>query len=288
MEDARSRLAGIALMVGSFVVFALVDSGAKYLSASLPVGQVIFLRYIIATVYAAIVLSATGGLRFFKTKKPGMQFIRGILLAIATVTNFIALQYLRLDQTSAIMFSSPFWVCALSVPLLGESVGPRRWGAIVVGFLGVLVIVRPGTDGFHWAMLVSLVSPIAVSLYLIASRKVGETDSAQTSMFYPTLVGTIAVLPMLPPEWAPPTGYEWFVALVMGIAGGVGHQMLSQAHRMAPAPILAPFIYTQIISMAAMGYIFFGDVPDLWTFAGAAIVIGSGLYLLARERQLKT
>ena len=288
MEDARSRLAGIALMVGSFVVFARVDSGAKYLSASLPVGQVIFLRYIIATVYAAIVLSATGGLRFFKTKKPGMQFIRGILLAIATVTNFIALQYLRLDQTSAIMFSSPFWVCALSVPLLGESVGPRRWGAIVVGFLGVLVIVRPGTDGFHWAMLVSLVSPIAVSLYLIASRKVGETDSAQTSMFYPTLVGTIAVLPMLPSEWAPPTGYEWFVALVMGIAGGVGHQMLSQAHRMAPAPILAPFIYTQIISMAAMGYIFFGDVPDLWTFAGAAIVIGSGLYLLARERQLKT
>ncbi len=288
MEDARSRLAGIALMVGACVVFALVDAGAKYLSASLPVGQVIFLRYIIATVYAAIVLSATGGLRFFKTKKPGMQFIRGILLAIATVTNFIALQYLRLDQTSAIMFSSPFWVCALSVPLLGESVGPRRWGAIVVGFLGVLVIVRPGTDGFHWAMLVSLVSPIAVSLYLIASRKVGETDSAQTSMFYPTLVGTIAVLPMLPPEWAPPTGYEWFVALVMGIAGGVGHQMLSQAHRMAPAPILAPFIYTQIISMAAMGYIFFGDVPDLWTFAGAAIVIGSGLYLLARERQLKT
>ncbi|MGI9371807.1 MAG: DMT family transporter [Hyphomicrobiales bacterium] len=287
MDEARSRLIGIALMVGSFVVFAAVDASAKYLSASLPVGQVIFLRYIIATIYAAIILSATGGLRFFKTKKPGLQVVRGILLAIATVTNFIALQHLRLDQTSSIMFSSPLWVCALSVPLLGESVGPRRWAAVAGGFIGVLIIVRPGTEGFHWAMLVSLISPLAVALYLIASRKVGETDSAQTSMFYPTLVGTFAVLPMVPLEWAPPSGYEWFIAVIMGVSASVGHQMLSQAHRMAPAPILAPFIYTQIISMAAMGYIFFGDVPDRWTFAGAAIVIASGLYLLARERQLK-
>ena len=144
--------------------------------------------------------------------------------------------------------------------------------------------LQPGTDDFHWAMLLSLASTLSVALYLIASRKVGAVDRSETSVFYASIIGAIAAAPAAPVVWVAPNGFEWFLIVIMGLCGGIGHHILGQAHRMAPAPVLAPFIYTQIVSMVAMGYLFFGDVPDAWTIAGAAIVIGSGLYLLYRER----
>ncbi|MGI9483576.1 MAG: DMT family transporter [Hyphomicrobiales bacterium] len=287
MDEGKARLGGIALMIGAFIFFAGLDSCAKFLGASLPVAQTVFLRYVFAVGYALVFVWFSGGKSLFITKAPKLQIVRGLLLLAATLSNFVAVKYLRLDQTSAIMFSSPLWVCALSVPLLGEAVGPRRWIAVAFGFLGVLVIIRPGTDGFHWAMLLSLASTLSVAFYLIASRKVGAVDSSKTSVFYASVVGAVAAAPAAPFVWVPPDGFEWLLIVIMGLCGGIGHHMLSQAHRMAPAPVLAPFIYTQIVSMAAMGYLFFGDVPDAWTIAGASIVIGSGLYLLYRERRLQ-
>jgi drug/metabolite transporter (DMT)-like permease len=287
MDDAKMRTGGIALMICAFVLFAGLDSCAKFLGANLPVGQVVFLRYCFAAFYAIFYVWFSGGAAAFRTQKPKLQVARGLLLVLSTLSNFIAVRYLRLDQTSAIMFSSPLWVCALSVPLLGESVGPRRWVAVAIGFIGILVIIRPGTENFHWAMLLSLSGSLFVSFYLIISRMVAPFDNANTSVVYATLIGMLAAAPMAPLGWVPPNGFEWVIIVIMGLCGGIGHHILGQAHRMAPAPVLAPFIYTQIISMTAMGFLFFGDVPDRWTFAGVAIVVVSGLYLLYRESRAK-
>jgi len=287
MDDAKTRMGGIALTICAFILFAGLDSCAKYLGASLPVGQVVFLRYGLAVLYAVFYVWFSSGPRAFRTSKPKLQIIRGLLLVVSTLANFIAVRYLRLDQTSAIMFSSPLWVCALSIPMLGETVGPRRWVAVAIGFVGILVIIRPGTENFHWAMLLSLISSVSIAFYLIISRMVAPFDTSQTSVFYASIVGALASAPFAPMNWVPPSGYEWLLIVVMALCGGIGHHILGQAHRMAPAPVLAPFIYTQIISMTAMGYLFFGDVPDGWTFTGVAIVVISGLYLLYRESRAK-
>ncbi len=172
------------------------------------------------------------------------------------------------------------------MPLLGEHVGLKRWMAVAVGFLGVLIIMRPGTASFHWAMLLSAASSICGSIYNIVTRKVGGRDRAETSLFYVSFIGALAAAAPLPAMWQMPQGMQWLFLIFMGIAGGVGHYMLIEAHRLAPASALAPFVYTQIVWMILVGYVAFGDVPDRWTLIGAAIVVASGLFVFARERAL--
>ena len=225
-----------------------------------------------------------GGPALAITRHPGLQVLRGVLLMISTILNFTAISYLQLAQTAAIFFTIPLWVCALSVPLLGEHVGMKRWIAVLVGFLGVLVIMRPGSASFHWAMLLSVASSICGAFYNIATRKVGGRDRAETSLFYVSVIGAAAALVPLPWVWEMPQGLAWPLLVFMGIAGGIGHYMLIQAHRMAPASALAPFVYTQIVWMILVGYLAFGDLPDHWTLIGAAIVVACGLFVFAREK----
>jgi len=165
-------------------------------------------------------------------------------------------------------------------------VGVRRWLAVIVGFLGVLIIMRPGSAEFHWAMLISLCNALLGAFYNIATRKVGGHDSTETSLFYVGLVGTLVSATTLPQVWQTPQGFEWLLLLLMGLAGTAGHFMLIQAHRLAPASAIAPFIYTQIITMTISGALVFGQFPDGWTLVGAAIVVASGVYVFARERKM--
>ena len=188
---------------------------------------------------------------------------------------------------SLLFVSIPLWVCALSPLLLGERVGPRRWTAVVIGFFGVLIIIRPGTESFHWAMLLSLTTALSTALYQIATRKVGVEDRALTSVFYVSLVGSLAAVPIAPIDWVTPGLGQWSLLVLMGIFATSGHFMLAQAHRMAPAPVLAPFLYSQIIWMTVIGYLVFGDVPDALTIAGGSIVVASGLYVFYREQQVR-
>ncbi|WP_373505915.1 DMT family transporter [Aestuariivirga sp.] len=276
---------GILLMAAAVLIFAVLDGLAKYVMQTLPPPVAVFFRYLIALLLAMGLIERTGRPAIIISRHIGLQFIRGLMLLASTVLNFIALTYLQLAQTAAISFTIPLWVCALSVPLLGEHVGIRRWLAVVVGFIGVLIIMRPGTMSFHWAMFLSLGATFCGSIYNIATRKVGGRDRAETSLFYVGLFGTLfAVLP-LPWYWEMPQGIEWNLLLGMGLAGGVGHFLLIQAHRLAQASVLAPFIYTQIIWMILIGFIVFRDVPDMWTLIGAAIVVASGLFVFARERK---
>jgi drug/metabolite transporter (DMT)-like permease len=277
-------LKGIVLILLAICCFAMLDATAKYTVQTVPQQVAVFFRYFVALVLASLLIVRTGGPELLKTRHPAGQAMRGVLLMASTTLNFLALSYLQLAQIAAILFTIPLWVCALSMPLLREPVGIRRWAAVIVGFLGVLVVMRPGTSDFHWAMFASLGAALCGGIYNILTRKVGGADRAETSLFYVCLVGAAAAALPLPWAWETPQGLAWGLFLMMGIFGFAGHLMLIEAHRLAPASMLAPFIYTQIIWMILLGFIVFGDRPDMWTLIGAAIVIASGLYVFARER----
>ncbi|MDX1718360.1 MAG: DMT family transporter [Anderseniella sp.] len=277
---------GIVLMMGAVAAFAVIDTCAKVLVQDMQPFMVVFARYTLALVYVLAVMWWTGALSL-DTRHPWLQVLRGVMLMSTTVLNFVALQYLRLDQTSAIFFSNPLWVCALSPLLLGERIGPRRWAAVLVGFAGVLLIIRPGADSFHWAMFLSLGVAVIAALYQITTRKIGGRDPALVSLLLSTLVGSVLATPMGVVQWQLPELDLVWIMVLMAFAGSAGHHMLIKAHTIAPAPTLAPFVYTQIIWMILLGYLIFNDVPDLFTLLGAAIVVSSGLYVYYREQQVK-
>lgn len=281
-----SRLKAILLVMGAMAAFTVLDSSAKFAAQSLPVLVGVFFRYFIGFLLAAFVVWRAGGITLLRTRHPWLQVARGLLLLGSTACNFTAISHLQLAQTAAINFTLPLWVCALSVPLLGEHVGLRRWLAVLVGFLGVLVIMRPGSMEFHWAMMVSLLSALLGALYNITTRKVGGADSTETSLFYVGLVGALGASLPLPQVWQMPMGWQWLPLVLMGLAGTAGHSMLIKAHRLAPASAIAPFIYTQIVWMTLAGALVFRQFPDGWTLAGAAVVVASGVYVFARERKL--
>jgi drug/metabolite transporter (DMT)-like permease len=221
--------------------------------------------------------------------RPGLQIARSTLLLGSTALNFFAIKYLQLDQALTITFSTPFLVAALAGPALGEWVGPRRWAAIGIGFLGVLVVTRPGFSAIHPAAALSAGGALCYALYALATRILARTDSNETTLFYSNLVGFVAMLPIVGFVWTPPDSL--LTGLLMLAAGGLaslGHYLLICAHRLAPASVLSPFIYTQLLWVVILGYLVFDHVPNTWTMAGAAMVIGSGLYLLYRERRVGT
>jgi drug/metabolite transporter (DMT)-like permease len=220
-----------------------------------------------------------------RTARPGLQALRSALLLGSTIGNFTAVRYLQLDQAVAIVFSTPFFVAALSGPLLGEWVRWRRWAAIIVGFIGVLVVTRPGAGGIHPAALFSVGSALCYALYSIMTRILARTDSNETTLFYSNLVGALAMTPVVWFVWVTPTE-PLVIALMVaaGALGSFGHYLLIAGHRLAPAALLSPFIYTELIWVIILGFLVFGDVPNRWTLAGAAIVVASGLYILHRER----
>ncbi len=287
----RSVLVGIGLMCLAVTAFSMLDATAKWLSPQVGVVMVVWARYVTHLLLSLAVFNPWTVPGLMRTSRPGLQILRSTLMLAITVLNFTALLYLQLDQTVSLMFSSPFFVALFAGPLLGEWIGARRWAAILVGFTGIILVVRPGAGGIHPAALLCLAGAACYALYAIITRMLAATDKSATTLFYSALVGSIAASLPLPFAWHLPETPLAAIALVaLGVFGGFGHFMLILAHNRAPAARLAPFVYTQIISMVALGWLFFGQVPSGWTLAGAAVVIGSGIYLLFlehRERRVK-
>ena len=195
-----------------------------------------------------------------------LQIVRSSMLLGATLFNFLAFQYLQLDQALVIMFSIPLMVAALAGPMLGEWVGPRRWAAIGVGFVGVVLVARPGFGFIHPAALLSVGAAAFSALYAIMTRTLARFDSNETTLFYSNLVGALALLPLMPFVWTTPSDPVHIVMMTFfGALGSGGHFLLIVAHRHTPASILSPFIYTQLIWAMTLGFVVFGDVPDRWT-----------------------
>ena len=287
-ETGRSRLAAIALICGAVLFFALLDTSAKWLSVHMDPVQVVFARYAGSMVMVLMLLNPWSRPGVLRTKRPWLQGVRSLLLLGSTMLNFIAVKYLQLAETVSIMFAGPLLVALVAGPMLGEWPGPRRLAAIAVGFLGVLVITRPGLGGMHPAAWLSVFGCVCYSFYSLATRQLAAFDPPETTMVYSGVAGTLAMLPLIPFFWSmPETPLVWLVMLGTGLLGGFGHWLLILAHRLAPATVLAPFIYSQIVWMIVLGWFVFGQFPDRWTFIGAGIVIASGLYLLYRERVRK-
>jgi drug/metabolite transporter (DMT)-like permease len=284
-RERRHRLTGIGFMCGAVACFAFLDATAKYVSASVDVLQVVWVRYAAAFLLTLAISNPIRTPGLMRTGRPFLQVGRGLLLLGSTFFNFLAFRYLQLDQALAITFSTPFLVALLSGPLLGEWVGLRRWIAIGVGFVGVVLVTRPGFGGIHPAALLSVACAFCLALYGISTRLLARTDSNQTTLFYSNLVGAVAMLPALPFVWTTPDDVVLILLmLLVGALGSFGHYLLIAGHRLAPASLLAPFMYTQLVWAIALGYLVFRDVPQPFTLAGAAVVVASGLYILHRER----
>jgi drug/metabolite transporter (DMT)-like permease len=288
-HERVSRLTGIALMCGAVACFALLDTTAKYLNLYMSALQVAWARYTGAFLFPFIVSNPWTRPGLTRTNRPVLQLARSVLLLGSTLCNFAALRYLQLDEAIALIFSTPFFVAALSGPMLGEWVRWRRWSAIAVGFLGVVVVARPGAASFHPAALLSLSAALCYALYSIATRILARTDSNETTLFYSNVVGALALLPVVPLVWITPSDPLVIALMVVtGVIGSFGHYLLIAAHRLAPAAVLSPFIYSEIVLVTALGFLVFGDVPNRFTLTGAAIVVASGLYLLHRERKVRS
>lgn len=288
LSERRRRLRAIALMCGACACFACLDASAKFLNGHIDSLQVVWARYASAFFLTFLISNPLTRPRLIATTRPMLQIGRSLLLLFSTLLNVLALKYLQLDQTVSILFSTPFFVTLLSGFLLGEWAGWRRWAAIGVGFSGVLLIARPGFGGMHPAALLCVAGAICYSFYNVSTRVLARTDSNETTLFYSNFVGTVAALPALPFVWTTPHDPVVIALMVLiGAFGSFGHYLLIVAHRLASATVLAPFIYTQLIWASTAGYLVFGQLPSEWTLAGAAIVIGSGLYILYREHKLK-
>src|SRR5664279_2866313 len=288
-QQRRQRLTGIALMCGAVALFACLDTTAKYLNTQMDTMQVVWARYTSAFVLTFFISNPLTHPALLRSARPGLQIVRSLLLLGATLFNFLALRWLQLDEALSIIFTFPFIVAIASGPMLGEWLGWRRWTAICVGFGGVLLITRPGLGGFNPGALLSVASVICYGLYAVLTRVASRFDSNQTSLFYNNAIGALVMLPVIPFVWTTPS--SWTVALMLvgiGALGSIGHFFLISGHKLAPASVLSPFIYTQLIWVMILGYLVFDHVPNEWTMVGAAVVISSGLYLLYRERHLGT
>jgi len=285
-DNPRNRLVGIGLMSITFLCFALLDCGAKWLVQTLPVLVVVWLRFLFHALFSMALMAPKLGTGALRPKRLKLQLLRASFMPVMTGLNFWALQYLQLAETGAIQFSVPIIIALIAAPMLGERMDRTRWAAIAVGFIGVLIIVRPGTQGFHPALILSIINAVLYALFNLMTRHLAAHDSPETTQFFSSVGATLLITPFALAAWqTPPGALQWVILVLIGLAGGLGHYVLAVAHRYAPASVLAPFLYQQIIWMVLLGYLVFGDVPDTAVVIGAAIVIASGGYLLYRERR---
>jgi drug/metabolite transporter (DMT)-like permease len=265
--------------------FSILNAMSKTLSAYFPVMEIIWARYFFAFVFMLVLFLPRSGRALFTIRRFDTQVVRGLLLFFSSYFYFHGIAHLPLATAASISLSSPIIVTALSPRLLGEQVGPRRWAAVGVGFIGALIVVRPGQAAVDWHVLLVVASTVCSAFYQIFSRRYGQAERPDASATLATIVGTVAASPLLPFEWVTPT-LGWQVALFvgMGVMAGAGHYFLTIAYSQAPAAVVSPFNYTQLIGAALLGYLVFNELPDLWTWVGSTVIIASGLYIGYRER----
>lgn len=276
----------LAIMAGAVLLFTGIDTSAKWLILSgLPALQVVFARYAGHFLTAALTFLPREGLHAFRSQVPGLQLLRSSALLLSTVFNFYALKYLPITVTTAIYFSAPIVISVLSIPILGERIGIRRFAAIVFGFLGVMVVIQPWGAEFHPAMILSVTGLGFAALYFVLTRKIAGIERNSTSQIWASGMATMILMPIAASVWVWPTSAKgWVLMALIGVFGATGHIFATLAHRFADASTLAPVTYLQVIFATTAGYAFFGNLPTPWTAAGAAIIIASGVYIWQRER----
>ena len=267
----------------------MLDTSAKYLVLSgMNAVFVSWVRFVVHLVLVLLLLRAWSNRQMFKVGSLPLQLLRGVFLFGSTVFNFLALMTLQLAETVSIFFFAPMIITALAGPLLGEWAGWRRWMAVVVGFVGVLVITRPGVGSFGVGHVYALSAMLSYCFYVIMTRRMGATESPESLIFYSALAPVVLLLPAVPfVASMPEDPFHLVILLSLGFYGGLGHWLVIRAYKIATTSALAPYPYLQMVWMVGLGYLVFHQLPDMWTLAGAAIIVASGLYILYRERVLR-
>jgi drug/metabolite transporter (DMT)-like permease len=273
----------IVLAIGATVLFGSSDTISKYLSGSLPIVEFIWIRYVLFLIMALYLVGRLPR-RSVRARNPGLQVVRGICVAGSSILFVYGVRQMTMAQATTISFLSPLLITILSIPLLGEIVGIRRWAAVGAGMLGMLVVVRPGMGGFQPAALFGVASSLCWALALIITRKIAVSDAPQTTVLWSAAIGTAVLTVLLPFEAVWPNAKQLALSLVLGVLASGGQWLVILAHRIAPASLLAPFFYGQLLWVTILGFLVFGNLPDTWTVAGAGIIIASGLYTAHRER----
>lgn len=276
---------GIALMLATMTVFATQDGITKHLSTEYAVPEILWVRYTFFVFFALWMTRREGLRRTLRSAMPILQVLRAATLVCEISLFILALRHLPLAGTQSVMACTPLVVTALSVPMLGEQVGLRRWSAVAIGLIGMLVILRPGFGVFQPAMGFALAASFLYSLYQILTRKVSLVDGSGTTLVYTAIVGAVILTAVGPFYWRMPDAAGWGLLLTIALTAATGHLLFIKALGAAPASVLQPFSYLLLVWATIIGYLFFGNLPDGPTVVGAGIIVASGLYTLYRERR---
>ncbi len=278
---------GILYMIAAVLLFALINAAIKWETARYPLGQVIFLRSLFSLVPCLTLLVASGGLRMLRTRRLKEHIGRGMMQFISIVSIFAAFSMMPLADAVAITFSAPLFLTVLSIPMLGERVGPHRWAAVLVGFVGVLLLAAAGT-GFGGAFistgaLLALLSAAISASVTIAVRRMTLTEATSTLITYQAVITLVLSAGLLPLGWTALHSKDLLILAAIGLASGIGQFWWTQAFRFAPAAVAAPFSYLALVWALVLGYVLWGDLPTPSLIAGGLVVVASGLYILYRE-----
>ena len=282
-------LSGIFLMCAAVFCFTLIDASAKWLAAVgfIPI-QITFIRYLGHFLSSFLIFFPQQGRRIFESKRPYIQIMRAIILMVGTFFNFLALKYLPLNITVAIFFAAPLVISVLSIPILGERVPLKKFFAVLVGFVGVVIIIQPGNVGFQFEMVYSLIALLCASMYFILTRMVAKVDENPVSQIYSSGIPTLLLFPFVLNMWEWPSSWLDILAMgLMGLAATFGHSFTTVAHSWAKASTLAPVIYVQLIFMTAISWLVFNHLPTINTATGTIVIILTGLYLIRLEQKTK-
>lgn len=277
-------LPAIGLMCTYVGLIVCVNATGKVLAtAGYHPQQVVFFRHGVAFLLMLLLFAPRHGVSIVVARRPGLQVVRGIFAITSSLFYFTGLASVSLPLAAAISFTSPLLVTALSGPLLGEQVGVRRWAAVAVGFVGAMIVIRPGGDT-EWAGLLIVGSAACAALYQITTRRLAGQDHAETTNIWTGLVGAALMCVLVPFVWEMPESPQiWLLFISMGLIGGIAHYILTKAFERGPASLLSPFSYLQLIGATVAGYILYGDLPDGMTWVGAAVIVAAGLYIAHRE-----
>jgi len=279
-------LRGMILIMLAVFMFSSMDTLAKHMlkREAYPLSPLIFARYGVHLLFMLALLAPRMGLNLVRTQRPGLQVLRGLLLVGSTGFFYLSLTYLPLAEAAAISFVGPVLVAALSGPLLREHIGRRQWTAIGFGFLGVLIIVRPGGGVFTWHAIFPLVCALLFALYQVLTRKLAGRENAMTTLFFTALVGAVLTALPLPFTWQTPTMLQLAFMIGIGVLGGTGHFLLIRAVEHASPAALAPFVYTQLVWSTLLAYLAFGEFPDSGSLLGMAVIILGGMLAVNWEQ----
>lgn len=280
-------LKAIGFFSAAVLLISVVDAVCKIYTTDLHAVQLVWGYFVginlTLAVYFAIRRERLSAL--LKTERRGLQFARPAFLAGSITSLFIGLTYLPIAETTAIGFTAPLFITALSVPLLKEKVGFHRWAAVLIGLAGVLIIVRPGGGLWHWASIMPLIGAVFFAAFQLITRVLASSERTHVTLFHTGVGGLFWTSLMAPFFWTEPTAVHWVVFIGTGAMGALAHLCMISAFNRAEASLLAPHNYTKIIWVAVLGYVFFGDVPSLNMWVGTAVIVSAGVYVLYRERR---